>query len=692
MKYKEESYLNYSTQSFYIKSIKIIILLLIVIIPTVFYLHCIDEYNPIKEATAGVLVVIGLMLWGLNVINQKNFHFVNHYLNLPILSFMIICLFSLIWSDSLTVSIKELPLFLMGPCLYFIIINNITYQKDIGQILTTMLIIGGLFGIYGIFQYFGIDFSFWEGNFGRQKVSGLFGNVNYFAEYLIILLPVAVTFFLSSSNKIFNIFLLLIIFTMGESLIFTFTRGSYLGFAISLIFMLLLFLKIQGKKFIYKKNKIIILIIEAVVIIVVALFIMANPIDESQINLSEFEERISIPKVSISSSFGRRIAIWKFTTLMIRDNPLLGSGLGTFEYNTLKYQAKFFEQGQNRTIYPYGFAEKAHNEYLQLWSELGIIGLSIFIWLVVSYFNYGIKMLQKTKDDYRQGILIGLMGAVVAILVDSIFGFPFHLPASIILFWVVLGLTVVIATNKDNNQVKENIKKKRKFNGGFSFELVLKIVIISFSIFLIITLIRPFMARVDWYYGTKELEKENWDGAINICSDAVKWDPWFGQGYYDIGYSLMRKGLFHESVKYFEMAQKYIDIPGLPNNLAAVYINTGQLDKGIVELKKAILYQKNEESMVPLFCTLGSLYNKQNKTELAEKSFKNALKIGPDFVNAHYGLAQTYYQQNRVEEMQEELQIVITLDPNSEEAKYSRDILQQIAQEKLKFQPEKTDN
>jgi len=161
---------------------------------------------------------------------------------------------------------------------------------------------------------------------------------------------------------------------------------------------------------------------------------------------------------SIFPSFGRRIAIWKFTTLMIRDNPLLGSGLGTFEYNTLKYQAKFFEQGQNRTIYPYGFAQKAHNEYLQLWAELGIIGLSVFIWLMISYFNYGLKKLKSIKDEYGQGIIIGLMGAVVAVLVDGIFGFPFHLPATIVLFWLVLGLTVVIS--KENNQIKEIFKKK----------------------------------------------------------------------------------------------------------------------------------------------------------------------------------------------------------------------------------------
>ncbi len=103
---------------------------------------------------------------------------------------------------------------------------------------------------------------------------------------------------------------------------------------------------------------------------------------------------------------------------------------------------------KNRSLYPHGFADKAHNEYLQLWAELGIIGLGIFIWLIISYFSYGIKILTKIKDEYRQGIIIGLMGAVVAVLVDGIFGFPLHLPATIVLFWLALGLTVAVGLKR----------------------------------------------------------------------------------------------------------------------------------------------------------------------------------------------------------------------------------------------------
>ena len=61
-------------------------------------------------------------------------------------------------------------------------------------------------------------------------MAGLFGNVNYFAEYLIVLLPLAISLFLVTSVKSKKILLLMGILAMGGSLMLTFTRGSYLGF------------------------------------------------------------------------------------------------------------------------------------------------------------------------------------------------------------------------------------------------------------------------------------------------------------------------------------------------------------------------------------------------------------------------------------------------------------------------------
>ena len=201
----EQKEINFSTRdykSFWTKTIEISIIALIILVPIVFYPRCIDVFNPAKELTAELLVIIGLMFWELRMINKEEIKFISTPLNLPILSFIAICVLSLIWSNSFFVSLKELPLFLAGPLLYFIIVNNINSEKQINQILSVVLLIGSTFGIYGILQYNGIDFAFWIGNYGRGKVFGLFGNVGYFAEYLILPLLIAISLFFVNKNKI----------------------------------------------------------------------------------------------------------------------------------------------------------------------------------------------------------------------------------------------------------------------------------------------------------------------------------------------------------------------------------------------------------------------------------------------------------------------------------------------------------
>ena len=250
---------------------------------------------------------------------------------------------------------------------------------------------------------------------------------------------------------------------MGTSLIVTFTRGSYIGFGASLIFMAILFIFSRGKNFI-KDNKKNFMVIFAVMIIITFLFVIPTPLSKSGTVISTIKSRISITQLVQSVSVIRRITILKFTALMIKDHPLLGSGIGTYKYNTLRYQAEFFEQEQqNRSLYIIGFANKAHNEYMQIWAELGIIGLGIFIWLMIGYFTYGLRFIKKTKNEYKKGIIIGLMGAVVAVLVDGIFGFPLHLPATVILFWLALALTIVmIKSEVDAEEIDISKKDKSK--------------------------------------------------------------------------------------------------------------------------------------------------------------------------------------------------------------------------------------
>jgi len=691
-----------SNISFFTKTIEISTIALLILTPLVFYPYLVRIFNPAKELAFNILVIIGLMFWKLKMVSKEEVKIARTPLNLPVLAFMAICPLSLLWSNSPMVSLLELPLFLAGPILYFIVVNNIKGEHQINRLLTSLLVISSLLGIYGIFQYNGIDFAFWKANIGRQQVFGLFGNVNYFAEYLIVPLPLAISLFFATRNRTYKILLLVGILAMGGSLILTFTRGSYLAIGISSLFMFFLYLASRGRSFI-KEHKKIFIIVLAFIILVTFLFALPNPLNKPGTVISKIKGRISISQFTSGSSLKRREAIWGFTTLMIKDHPILGSGLGTFKYNSLSYQAKFFDRGENCRLYPYGIADKVHNEYLQFGAELGLLGLGIFLWLLITYFNYGIKLLKRLKDEYKQGIVIGLMGGVVAVLIDAVFGFPLHLPATIVLFWLFIGFVVSLNYSESSSGQETKVEEREdakealpKAKGDksdksdriesniYKFKPLLYLAIILLSLFLCVMVTRPFVSQVYEFYGVEHAKKADYDTATKYFQEALKWNPYFGMAYYNLGQIIIQKGIYTPAIESFEKAEKYMDHPDLPSRLAYLYFKKGQLDKGIVKLKQAITYQKTEKSMVPLYTDLGNNYMRVGRYKPAEIAFKNALKINSKYVNAHYGLAGAYLRQNKLEEGQEELEKVIELAPDSREAQYAKITIQKLIQEKLK--------
>jgi O-antigen ligase/Tfp pilus assembly protein PilF len=675
---------------FWEKAIEISIYFLVILVPVVFFPWCITVFLPAKKLVFALLVVISLMFWGFKIASKERLSLNHSPLNLPVLSFISICILSLFWSDSVMVSVKELPLFLAGPILYFVVINNINDERQINRILNIVIITGSLFGIYGILQYQGIDFSFWRGNIGRQVVSGLFGNVNYFAEYLIAILPLVVSLFLVTSfksNKFKKLLLFIGILAMSGSLLLTFTRGSYLGLGVSLIFMFLLFLTCKGKAFI-KENKKIFIFILLIIVLAGLLFTIPNPLSKEGTYIAKIKARTSIAALTEGYSFKRRIATWNFALMMIKDRPLLGSGIGTFKYNSLRYQAEFFSQGDNRSLYPYGIAHEAHNEYLHFWAELGIIGLGIFLWMILAYFYYGIKLLKKTKNNYRQGMLIGMMGVIMAVLVDGIFGFPLHLPATIILFWLSSGLTISMSQNGgeekerkreiagETKNIKDDKKEKRSL---IKFKPFLFITIIALSVFLYISLSRPFIARVYWFYGTKEAIAGNLDKALTVYQKSLQYDPYLGPMYYGIGEILMNhKKDLTLAEEYFKKAEKYTDYPKLPEYFANIYYQRGEFEKAVIRLEQAVTYQKSKARMVPLYRTIGISYLKLKDYEKAEIAFINALEIDVNFYKAHYGLAGAYLNQGKKDLALLELKKVVELAPHSVEGKYAQEMLNKL--------------
>lgn len=132
--------------------------------------------------------------------------------------------------------------------------------------------------------------------------------------------------------------------------------------------------------------------------------------------------KINVLKFLIFHDSGR-FELWGVSWKMIKAHPVLGNGIGTF-------MAWF------RSFSPTGNISYAHNCFLQLWAEAGLISLVVFILLIFTAMNRGLLMYRTTQDP----IFVILFCALLAYLCTAFFDTNLFSSQVAFLFWVILGL------------------------------------------------------------------------------------------------------------------------------------------------------------------------------------------------------------------------------------------------------------
>lgn len=142
-----------------------------------------------------------------------------------------------------------------------------------------------------------------------------------------------------------------------------------------------------------------------------------------------------------------RLHFWSVAWRIFLDHPLLGAGLDSFAYAFTRYDSW---NGNYRV-------EQAHNDYLQILADAGLIGFvcaSAFIFLL---FKQGWRAIRQSTDSFRRSTATGALAGAAGILIHSFFDFPLRTPANALFFLVLAVLAVVsIAPPKPSR------KKRRK--------------------------------------------------------------------------------------------------------------------------------------------------------------------------------------------------------------------------------------
>ena len=231
------------------------------------------------------------------------------------------------------------------------------------------------------------------------------------AGYLTLLLPFALGCYLLGRGK----WKRLAKWTFGLGVIALFTTqglGGLLGFLASLVLAIFFFARTA-------KRKAALLGVLCVAVCLMYLFLQVfSPVHTNR---------------ELASDAYIRFALWASAWNLFTQSPVLGIGWGNF--------TNVFGLGD-----PYFVADKvaAHNLYLQLLAETGVVGFLAFFYLVVRTWKEAQRQWRRSENFIDRALAFGVQGALLAVLVHGFVDFLFQdSPQYGTLFWAMLALLVV---------------------------------------------------------------------------------------------------------------------------------------------------------------------------------------------------------------------------------------------------------
>jgi len=360
---------------------------------------------------------------------KKEKLFIVTALNLPFLLLMGVSLVSFINSVDYTASFRGMEKLIINALLFLICAEEIKDRKHVSRIILSVIFGASLASFDAIWQVnFGKDFI--RGNepilnIGLTRATAAFPDANVFGVYLSAITPLIIglaLFYFKGREKI-AIILAAGLATTG--IILTFSRGTALGLYVGVLFIS-----------ICRRSKIVALSLIAFLLIFP--FILPKTIKDWA-KIGHYNPIVFMCNTD-------RISIYKNSVNMIKHHPIIGVGVNTFSKNYFKY--KLPEPDDARS----GDSMYAHNHFLQMAGEIGLVGLGVFLWLLFRLFRKSMLIYRSLKDEYFKVISLSVTACLIAFLINGLTETSLYYSRVSMIFWYFIGFTLALGRFTDGKK------------------------------------------------------------------------------------------------------------------------------------------------------------------------------------------------------------------------------------------------
>ena len=318
--------------------------------------------------------------------------------------------------------------------LFVFFIATLTFTDSPRRLRTlarTITIFGFLLAMFGLTQSFTSDGTrvYWFRQLSQSTAFGPFINRHHFAGYMELAVAIPLGLLFSGSIEVHKrpLYAFAVVL-MSVSLIMTNSRGGIISLVAELMFLVVIAGpgRRRGENVRGQRLRAVLMRGGLAVGLVIVLFFGVLAVGGADV----FGRLLGT--VNAADPTTGRSHFWSVTLDVIKAHPIIGSGLGSFGVIYTRYDSR---NGMFRL-------EQAHNDYLQILSDGGIVGGLLGLSFLVILFRNGFTR-RDTDDKFRRGVATGALAGCFAVLVHSAFDFTLHTTSNALLFLILAAMATL---------------------------------------------------------------------------------------------------------------------------------------------------------------------------------------------------------------------------------------------------------